>query len=50
MIFSHDDLLVYFSNKQTYRVFDREVCQYYCQYTYLKSIQIEIEKEKKANN
>ena len=59
MFFSHDDLLVYFSNKQTYRVFDRELCQYYSQYKYLKSIHYHIVfkkdadwkcQEKEANN
>ena len=42
MIFFHDGLLKYFSHKQSYKVFNRELFQHYCQYTYLESIHYDV--------
>ena len=42
MFFFHDGLLKYFSNKQSYKVFNRELFQHYCQYTYLESIHYDV--------
>ena len=49
MLFSHNNFLVYFSNKQTYRIFDRELIQYYCPYRYLKSIYYHVVFKKDAD-
>ena len=54
MLFSHDDLLVYFLNKQTYRLFDRElnitVNIPISKVSILRTMQIENSKKNEGNN
>lgn len=54
MLFSHDDLLVYFLNKQTYRLFDRvlniTVNIPISKLSILRTMQIENSKKNDGNN
>ena len=54
MLFSHDGLHVHFSNKQTYMVFDRGLCQYISKVSiimlFLRKMRIEDTKKKEAYN